>query len=137
MAITLDVKDVPEGSKSGLSYIVQYDEDGWLALSIEDRAVFQDTTLLNAIENGSEVACIQLVPDELFSTTGAAKPYIGWQQRTRIKKPNPYDDVNTAAKALKTLVQAGRASKVDYVYVPLELAEAVLDFCSDVRGFKE
>lgn len=126
-----------EGTKAGSAYVVKYSEDDWLALDASAKDAYQQKVLAEAVDGDLEIACIQLVPDELFSTTGAAKPYIGWQQRTRIKKPNPYDDVNTAAQALKTLVQAGRASKVDYVYVPLELAEAVLDFCSDVRGFKE
>lgn len=126
-----------EGVKAGSAYVVKCSEDDWLALDASAKNSYQQKVLALAVDGGLEIACIQLVPDELFSTTGSAKPYIGWQQRTRIKKPNPYDDVNTAAQALKTLVQAGRASKVDYVYVPLELAEAVLDFCSDVRGFKE
>ncbi len=118
------------GTKSGLSFIVQFGEDDWLNLLPDTREDFQRELLAKAIEEGSEVACIRLVPDELFSTTGAAKPYIGWQQRTRIQKPNPYEDVKTTISALTTLVQGSRASQTDYVYIPRALAEAVLTFCS-------
>lgn len=119
---------VPPGSGSGLSYIVRYDEDSFLALNAEDQETFRQTVLADAIKNGSDVACIQLIPDELLSTTGAPRPYIGWQQRTMIAKPSPYPDKATAARALATLVKAGKATKVDYIYVPVALACAITDF---------
>lgn len=76
----------PEGVVTGKTYLVNYDEDLWLALDNERREFCQQTWVEKAkVMPAVKWVVLKLIPDDLFPTNGHETPYIVWQ--LELKRP--------------------------------------------------
>ena len=78
--MTVDLFAAIDGSRSGTSYIVNYDEDLWNSFDKESQEYCWQTWLKKAKQSSASVMVLRLHPDELFPAGEHEHPYVARQE---------------------------------------------------------